>query len=124
MSIGPISNRTASLTIQRRSPAHPRVHERSLTLVNLDNHILQALQTRAGNSRPMTIGDLARQLGVSPLVVITAAHRLVDSGLAAPAMASVHGVPTLRGLSPLPSATSHQNRTNGMDAAAAAKTAD
>jgi hypothetical protein len=122
MSIGPISNRTAPLTIERRSPALPRVHERSLTLVNLDNHILQALQSRAGNSRPMTIGDLARQLGVSPLVVVTAAHRLVDSGLAAPAMASVHGVPTLRGLSPLPSATSPQ--PNGLDVAAAAKTAD
>lgn len=71
--------------------------------MNLDNHILEALRTRPAGDRPVTIGDLARQLGANPAVVLDAARRLVDNGQAAPAMVSVHGVPTLRGLLPVPS---------------------
>jgi hypothetical protein len=70
--------------------------------VNLDNHILQVLDAEPRNARPVTIGDLSRQFGISPTVVLNAARRLVDSGQAAPAIVDVHGVPTLRGLVPLP----------------------
>ena len=70
--------------------------------MNLDNHILQALKAHPRAGSTMTIGDLARQLGATPYVVQLAAHRLVDGGLAAPSMVSVHGVPTLRGLSLIP----------------------
>ena len=66
--------------------------------VNLDNHILNTLRARAADDRPVTIGDLARQLGANPAVVLDAARRLVDNGQATPSMISVHGVPTLRGL--------------------------
>jgi len=68
--------------------------------MNLDNHILQAL--RAGSGQALTIGELAREFGADSAVVLAAARRLVDSGQAAPAVVSVHGVPTLRGLTPLP----------------------
>jgi hypothetical protein len=68
--------------------------------MNIDNHILQALNADSG--RALTIGDLARQLGANSAVVLAAARRLVDSGQASPTMVSVHGVPTLRGLAPLP----------------------
>jgi hypothetical protein len=69
--------------------------------VNLDNYLLHALQTRTADDRAITIGDFARQLGASPAVVLAAARRLIASGQAAPAMVSVHGVPTLRGLLPI-----------------------
>lgn len=69
--------------------------------MNLDNHILQTLQSQPTAGRAMTINELARRFGATPFVVLQAAHRLVDSGLATPAMISVHGVPTLRGLSPM-----------------------
>lgn len=74
--------------------------------MNLDNHILNTLRTQATHDRPITIGDLARQLGANPAVVLDAARRLVDNGQAAPSMVSVHGVPTLRGLLPASSTTS------------------
>jgi hypothetical protein len=73
-------------------------------LVPIDEHILEALDARPTGSPPLTIGDLARDFGLSPFVAVTAARRLVDSGQAAPSMVSVHGVPTLRGLLPLPAA--------------------
>jgi len=68
--------------------------------MNVDTHILKTLQARAASDRPVTISDFARQLGAHPAVVLEAARRLVASGQAAPAMISVHGVPTLRGLLP------------------------
>jgi hypothetical protein len=74
-------------------------------LVPIDQHILQALGARPSGSPPMTIGDLARDFGLSPLVAVSAARRLVESGQAAPSMVSVHGVPTLRGLLPMPATT-------------------
>lgn len=70
--------------------------------MNIDQHILQVLANQPGGSRPITIGDLARQFGVSPIVVVPAARRLIESGLATPSMVTVHGVPTLRGLLPVP----------------------
>lgn len=69
--------------------------------MNIDQHILQVLASRSEESRPVTIGDLARQFGVSPILVVPAARRLIESGLAAPSMVTVHGVPTLRGLLPV-----------------------
>ncbi len=68
--------------------------------MNLDNHILQAI-TAAPASRPVTIGDLARQFGVSATQVMPAARRLVDTGQANAVMTDVHGVPTLRALLPV-----------------------
>jgi hypothetical protein len=72
--------------------------------VNLDNHILEALAAAPTGTRAITIGDLARQFGLSAALVLPAARRLVENGLATPAMVNVHGVPTLRGLLPLPTA--------------------
>lgn len=66
--------------------------------MNLDNHILQVLNTAAAGARPVTIGDLARQFGVSAALLLPAARRLVDSGQATGVMVDVHGVPTLRAL--------------------------
>lgn len=74
--------------------------------MNLDNHILQTIDARAAGSRPVSIADLARHLGVNPFTILIAARRLVDNGQAAPSMVSVHGVPTLRGLLPMPAVTS------------------
>ena len=70
--------------------------------MNIDQHILQVLASGAGRRRPVTIGDFARRFGVSPLIVLPAARRLVEDGLAAPSTVLVHGVPTLHGLIPLP----------------------
>jgi hypothetical protein len=71
--------------------------------VNIDEHILRALATRG--TRALTIGDMARQFGLSPTIVLPAARRLVDDGLARPSFVDVHGVPTLRGLLPPSAAT-------------------
>jgi hypothetical protein len=73
--------------------------------VNIDEHILELLGTTSG--RPLTIGDMARHLGVSPHVVLPAARRLVDDGLASPSIVTVHGVPTLRGLLAAPAPLQH-----------------
>jgi hypothetical protein len=78
--------------------------------MNIDEHILQVLASGAGRSRPMTIGDFARWFGVSPLIVLPAARRLVENGLAAPSTVLVHGVPTLHGLRPLPTADDPASR--------------
>ena len=72
--------------------------------MNIDEHILQVLASGAGRRRPVTIGDFARRFGVSPLIVLPAARRLVENGLAEPSTVLVHGVPTLHGLSRLPGA--------------------
>ena len=72
--------------------------------MDVDQHILKALRGRPAQSRPMTIGDLARQLGVTRMIVAPAAQRLVDEGLAQPSMIAVRGVPTLHGLLPLAAA--------------------
>jgi hypothetical protein len=64
--------------------------------MNVDEHILRILATSSG--RPVTIGDLARQLGISRYLVLPAARRLVDDGLASPSFVEVHGIPTLHGL--------------------------
>lgn len=64
--------------------------------MNIDEHILQILATSSG--RPLTIGDLARQLGISPHTALSAARRIVDEGLANPSFVEVHGVRTLHGL--------------------------
>ncbi|HEU5270972.1 MAG TPA: hypothetical protein VFU36_13690 [Jatrophihabitans sp.] len=69
--------------------------------MNLDRHILQILASAPAGTRPITIGDFARQFGISATLVLPTARRLVDDGLAIPAMVNVHGVPTLRGLLPL-----------------------
>jgi hypothetical protein len=71
--------------------------------VNIDQHILKVLATGPAG-RPVTIGDLAREFGVSAVVVLPAARRLVGDGLATASMVDVRGVPTLRGLMALPSA--------------------
>jgi hypothetical protein len=70
--------------------------------VNIDEHIVQALTATGGRS--LSVGDLARHLGIGPNIVLPAAHRLVDGGLVSPLYADVHGVPTLRGLAALPAA--------------------
>lgn len=70
--------------------------------MDLDQHILQVLTAEAGGSQPFTISDFARRFGVSPGVVLPAARRLVENGLARPSTVMVHGVPTLHGLLPLP----------------------
>ncbi len=74
--------------------------------MNLDQHILQVLAAPKAGARTVTIGDLARRFGLSPTVILPAAHRLVDGGLAMPTMVDVRGVPTLRGLLPVPVGTS------------------
>jgi hypothetical protein len=78
--------------------------------MNIDDHILLVLASGAARRRPMTIGDLARRFGVSPRIVLPAAQRLVENGLAAPSMVLVHGVPTFHGLMPLPEADQLANR--------------
>ena len=72
--------------------------------MNIDEHILQVLASGAGRRRPVTIGDFARRFGVSPVIVLPAAQRLVENGQAAPSTVLVHGVPTLHGLLRLPEA--------------------
>ena len=72
--------------------------------MNIDDHILRVLASGAAQRRPVTIGDFARRFGVSAKIVLPAAHRLVENGLAAPSTVLVHGVPTLHGLMPLPEA--------------------
>ncbi len=72
--------------------------------MNLDQHILEMLDNQAGGSRPLTISDFARRFGVSPIIVLPAARRLVEDGLAAPSTVLVRGVPTLHGLLPLSAA--------------------
>ena len=69
--------------------------------MDVDQHILKALRSRPAQGRPMTIGDLARQLGISRIIVAPAAQRLVDDGLAQASMIPVRGVPKLHGLLPL-----------------------
>ncbi len=64
--------------------------------MNVEERILEILATTGGE--PLTIGDLAGRLGISPTVVLPAAHRLVDDGLANPSFVQVHGIPTLHGL--------------------------
>src|SRR5262245_8011336 len=63
--------------------------------VNVEEHILEILATTSG--RPLTIGDLAGRLGISPTIVPPAERRLVDDRLASPSLIQVHGTPTLRG---------------------------
>jgi hypothetical protein len=87
-----------SLGSKQVPPKRPKARE----AMNIDQHMLQALGTGTAGRRPVTIGDFARQFGLSSAVVRTVARRLVDSGLAAPSMVDVHGVQTLRGLLPLP----------------------
>lgn len=79
--------------------------------MDLDSHILQVLSVTPKTARPVTIGDFARRFGVSPAVVLPAAHRLVDTGQARPAMVDVHGVPTLRGLMPCQNVTPEADET-------------
>jgi hypothetical protein len=78
--------------------------------MNIDDHILLVLASGAARRRPVTIGDFARRFGVSPRIVLPAAQRLVENGLAAPSMVLVHGVPTFHGLMPLPQADQLANR--------------
>jgi transposase-like protein len=66
--------------------------------MNLDNHILQVLNAAHTGARPVTIGDLAREFGVSAPLLVSAARRLIESGQVRPVMVDVHGVPTLRAL--------------------------
>jgi hypothetical protein len=74
--------------------------------VHVDKRILEILATTSG--RPPTIGDLAGRLGISPTIVLPAARRLVDDGLASPSFIQVHGIPTLHGLLPRPTAKGAQ----------------
>jgi len=67
--------------------------------VNIDEHILKSL---AAGGRLLTIGDLAREFGIDPRIVVSAAHRIVDDGLARASYVEVHGVSTLHGLAPFP----------------------
>jgi hypothetical protein len=70
--------------------------------VNVDEHILEILATT--RRRPLTIGDLAGRLGISPTIVLPAARRLVGQRLASPSFIQVHGTPTSQGLVPRPTA--------------------
>jgi hypothetical protein len=78
--------------------------------MNIDDHILLVLASGAARRRPVTIGDFARRFGVSPRIVLPAAQRLVENGLAVPSTVLVHGVPTFHGLMPLPEADHLANR--------------
>ena len=66
--------------------------------MELDNHILRTLDATPKGSRPVTIGDLAREFGVSTALVRPVAQRLVDDGRATAVIVDVRGVPTLHGL--------------------------
>jgi hypothetical protein len=70
--------------------------------VNVDEHILEILATTSG--RPLTIGDLAGRLGISATIVLPTARRLVGHRLVSPSFIQVHGIPTLHGLLPRPTA--------------------
>ena len=74
--------------------------------MNVDEHILEILATTSG--RPLTIGDLAGRLGISPTIVLPAARRLVDDGLASPSLIQVHRITTLHGLLPRPTSKGAQ----------------
>ena len=74
--------------------------------MNVDEHILEILATT--NRRPLTIGDVAGRLGISPTIVLPAARRLVGHRLASPSFIQVHGIPTLHGLLPRPTAKGAQ----------------
>ncbi|HEY3736577.1 MAG TPA: winged helix-turn-helix domain-containing protein [Jatrophihabitans sp.] len=69
--------------------------------MDLDKHILTTLNARADGRSPLTISDLARQLGANPFTIAMAARRLVESGLATASMVDSRGVPTLHGLLPI-----------------------
>jgi Mn-dependent DtxR family transcriptional regulator len=69
--------------------------------MNIDQHILTMLSARTRRDTPVSISDLARRFGVSPVIVLPAARRLVDDGLAEPWMVDIRGVATLRGLLPV-----------------------
>ena len=68
--------------------------------MDIDQQILQILNARSPESRPLTISDFARSFGANPQIIVSAARRLVASKLAEPYMVNVHGVPTLHGLLP------------------------
>jgi DNA-binding MarR family transcriptional regulator len=68
--------------------------------VNVDEHIVEILVTTGGG--PLTIGDLAGRLGISPSIVVLAARRLVDHGPASPSFVRVDGIPTLHWITASP----------------------
>ncbi len=68
--------------------------------MNIDERTLQIVGT--SSERPLTVGRLARQLGVSSHIVLSAARRLVHEGLADPSFVRVHGVLALCRLLPCP----------------------
>src|SRR5207245_4339527 len=70
-------------------------------LVELETHILQTLEASPRGARAITIGDLAREFGVSTALIRPIAQRLVDEGRATPVMAVVYGVSSLHGLARL-----------------------
>ena len=70
--------------------------------MNIDQHIMTMLTARTDRETPVSISDLARRFGVSPALVLPAARRLVDDGLAEAWMVDIRGIATLRGLLPLP----------------------
>ncbi len=71
--------------------------------MTVDEHILEILATTTSR-RPLTIGDLAGRLGMSPTIVLPAARRLVGQRQASPSFIQVHGIPTAQGLLSRPTA--------------------
>jgi hypothetical protein len=70
----------------------------------MEQHIFALLRGMKAGDRPLTFGDIARQVGVSYDSIARCARLMVDAGLAEPAMVPVRGTPTLHGLLPQPAA--------------------
>jgi hypothetical protein len=73
--------------------------------LDLEQHILKVLRSKKSGDRPVTIGDLSRQLGVSSPVILSCSRQMVSRGSAEPSMLLVNGVQTLHGLLGQPTAT-------------------
>jgi hypothetical protein len=69
---------------------------------DLEQQILNFLQTMKIDDRPATLGDLARRFGASKDVISRCARHMVDAGLAQPSMMTIHDTSKLHGLLPQP----------------------
>jgi hypothetical protein len=66
----------------------------------LEQQIMQALQTTNAEDLPVTVVDLARRCQAEAQMVVRTARHLIDAGQAKAAIVLVHGVPTMYGLVP------------------------
>ena len=71
-------------------------------VADLEQQILNFLQTMKIDDRPATLGDLARRFGASKDVISRCARHMVDAGLAQPSMMTIHDTSKLHGLLPQP----------------------